>query len=139
MKAKCEVVPAANADALAQSLRDLEANDLHVMVTRSSSAHQHPTMRSMQLRLHGEDLNLLRVFDVVMVERNVTRAATRLAMTQPAVSNALRRLRDADPGLASEVDLWIQTLSLGLPEWSLILREKQRLLQTQQAAGHGGR
>jgi len=41
------------------------------------------------------DLNLLRVFDVVMVERNVTRAAERLAMTQPAVSNALRRLREA--------------------------------------------
>jgi len=41
------------------------------------------------------DLNLLRVFDVVMVERNVTRAAERLAMTQPAVSNALRRLRQA--------------------------------------------
>jgi DNA-binding transcriptional LysR family regulator len=40
------------------------------------------------------DLNLLRVFDVVMVERNVTRAADRLAMTQPAVSNALRRLRE---------------------------------------------
>ena len=41
------------------------------------------------------DLNLLRVFDVVMEERNVTRAAARLAMTQPAVSNALRRLREA--------------------------------------------
>ncbi|WP_280154146.1 LysR family transcriptional regulator [Piscinibacter sp. XHJ-5] len=41
------------------------------------------------------DLNLLRVFDAVMVERNVTRAAARLAMSQPAVSNALRRLRDA--------------------------------------------
>lgn len=41
------------------------------------------------------DLNLLRVFDVVMVERNVTRAAARLSMTQPAVSNALRRLREA--------------------------------------------
>lgn len=41
------------------------------------------------------DLNLLRVFDVVMVERNVTRAAQQLAMTQPAVSNALRRLREA--------------------------------------------
>jgi DNA-binding transcriptional LysR family regulator len=41
------------------------------------------------------DLNLLRVFDVVMTERNVTRAASRLAMTQPAVSNALRRLREA--------------------------------------------
>ena len=41
------------------------------------------------------DLNLLRVFDFVMVERNVTRAAAKLAMTQPAVSNALRRLREA--------------------------------------------
>lgn len=41
------------------------------------------------------DLNLLRVFDQVMAEQNLTRAAERLAMTQPAVSNALRRLRDA--------------------------------------------
>lgn len=41
------------------------------------------------------DLNLLRVFDIVMVERNVTRAAARLSMSQPAVSNALRRLREA--------------------------------------------
>ncbi len=41
------------------------------------------------------DLNLLRIFDVVMSERNLTRAAKRLAMTQPAVSNALRRLRDS--------------------------------------------
>ncbi|NUZ05997.1 LysR family transcriptional regulator [Schlegelella sp. ID0723] len=41
------------------------------------------------------DLNLLRVFDIVMLERNVTRAAARLAMTQPAVSNALRRLRES--------------------------------------------
>ena len=41
------------------------------------------------------DLNLLRVFNEVMVERNVTRAAERLAMSQPAVSNALKRLREA--------------------------------------------
>lgn len=41
------------------------------------------------------DLNLLRVFDTVMAERNLTRAAEQLAMTQPAVSNALRRLKDA--------------------------------------------
>ena len=41
------------------------------------------------------DLNLLKVFDVVMAERSVTRAAARLSMTQPAVSNALRRLREA--------------------------------------------
>ena len=41
------------------------------------------------------DLNLLRVFDVVMAERNLTRAADRLAITQPAVSNALKRLKDS--------------------------------------------
>ena len=40
------------------------------------------------------DLNLLRVFDEVMTERSLTRAAHNLAMTQPAVSNALRRLRE---------------------------------------------
>lgn len=40
------------------------------------------------------DLNLLRVFDQVMAERNLTRAARNLAMTQPAVSNALNRLRE---------------------------------------------
>jgi DNA-binding transcriptional LysR family regulator len=41
------------------------------------------------------DLNLLRVFDQVMAELNLTRAARNLSMTQPAVSNALTRLRDA--------------------------------------------
>lgn len=41
------------------------------------------------------DLNLLRIFDAVMTEQNLTRAARRMAMTQPAVSNALKRLRDA--------------------------------------------
>lgn len=41
------------------------------------------------------DLNLLRVFDAIMTEQNLTRASSRLAMTQPAVSNALKRLRDA--------------------------------------------
>ena len=41
------------------------------------------------------DLNLLRVFDAVMSEGSATRAADQLAMTQPAVSQALRRLRDA--------------------------------------------
>lgn len=41
------------------------------------------------------DLNLLRVFDEVMTERSLTRAAHKLAITQPAVSNALRRLREA--------------------------------------------
>lgn len=44
-------------------------------------------------RLRAVDLNLLIVLDAVLAERNVTRAAERLGMTQPAVSNALTRLR----------------------------------------------
>ena len=39
------------------------------------------------------DLNLLVIFDAVMVELNVTRAAEKLSMTQPGVSKALNRLR----------------------------------------------
>lgn len=41
------------------------------------------------------DLNLLRVLDEVIAERSLTRAARNLSLTQPAVSNAMRRLRDA--------------------------------------------
>lgn len=44
--------------------------------------------------LRSIDLNLLLVFDVLYRARNTTRAAEMLHLTQPAVSNALRRLRD---------------------------------------------
>ncbi len=43
----------------------------------------------------------------------------------------LKRLRDVDRSLTPEVDAWIQVLGLGLQEWTLILREKQRLLALQ--------
>src|ERR1700716_967230 len=49
-------------------------------------------MRVTQLR--QADLNLLVVFTVLAEERNVTRAAARLFLSQPAVSRALQRLRD---------------------------------------------
>jgi len=45
------------------------------------------------MNVRDVDLNLLRAFDAVLRERSVTSAATRLALTQPAVSNALARLR----------------------------------------------
>ena len=44
-----------------------------------------------QLRM--VDLNLLTVFDAVMQEQNITRAAHMLGMSQPAVSNAVARLK----------------------------------------------
>ncbi|MGE8065984.1 LysR family transcriptional regulator [Pseudomonas sp. NPDC089569] len=40
------------------------------------------------------DLNLLPVFIALMEERSVTRAALRLGITQPALSNSLNRLRE---------------------------------------------
>ncbi len=39
------------------------------------------------------DLNLLRIFEQVMRQRRVSHAAAALGLSQPAVSNALRRLR----------------------------------------------
>jgi DNA-binding transcriptional LysR family regulator len=49
--------------------------------------------------LRAVDLNLLVVFDALMTERSVTRAAERNGLSQPAVSKALNRLRHlfADP------------------------------------------
>src|SRR6266404_2211040 len=49
-------------------------------------------MRSTHLR--QADLNLLVVFTAVAEERNITRAASRLLLSQPAVTRALQRLRD---------------------------------------------
>jgi DNA-binding transcriptional LysR family regulator len=42
---------------------------------------------------HGVDLNLLVAFHALMNERNVTRAATQVGVSQPAMSAALSRLR----------------------------------------------
>ncbi len=45
------------------------------------------------MSIRNLDLNLLKVLDVLLAERSVTRAAKALGRTQPAVSNALHRLR----------------------------------------------
>src|SRR5260370_18632177 len=44
--------------------------------------------------LRQADVNLLVVFTAVAEERNITRAASRLLLSQPAVTRALQRLRD---------------------------------------------
>lgn len=40
------------------------------------------------------DLNLLVYLDALLKERNVTKAANQLGLSQPAMSNGLRRLRE---------------------------------------------
>jgi DNA-binding transcriptional LysR family regulator len=46
------------------------------------------------MNVTGVDLNLLVAFDALMEHRNVTRAARAIGLSQPAMSNALGRLRD---------------------------------------------
>lgn len=46
------------------------------------------------MSLRTLDLNLLPIFTVLMEEQHLTQAAERLHMSQPAVSNALKRLRE---------------------------------------------
>jgi len=74
------------------------------------------------------DLNLLRVFDQVMAERNLTRAARNLAMTQPAVSNALNRLRDAlGDKLVSRSGYGVEPTPRALALWPAIAEALQKL------------
>lgn len=66
------------------------------------------------MNLNGVDLNLLVALDALLAERNVTRAAERLSIGQPAMSAALNRLRKLfdDPLLVREgADLVVTPLA----------------------------
>ncbi len=81
------------------------------------------------------DLNLLRVFDEVMTERNLTRAADKLALTQPAVSNALRRLRQAlGDELVVRSGAGVAPTARALSVWPAV---RQALAQLQEALAPG--
>ncbi|WED22163.1 transcriptional regulator LeuO [Vibrio sp. JC009] len=62
------------------------------MLSKNETNHAAAGYR-MESTLRGVDLNLLTVFDAVMQEQNITRAAQNLGMSQPAVSNAVARLK----------------------------------------------
>lgn len=68
-----------------------------------------------------QELQLLYVLDAIMTERSVTRAADRLAMTQPAVSNAISRMRQIwnDP-LFVRKGRNIEPTSYTLSLWDLV-------------------
>lgn len=48
----------------------------------------------MRTRLRNMDLNLYKVFNAIYTEQSVSRAAIALCLSQPAISNSLRRLRE---------------------------------------------
>ena len=77
------------------------------------------------------DLNLLSIFEAVMTELNVSRAAERLNMTQPAVSHALRRLRRiTNDELFLKVPSGVSPTPKALELWAPI---SEGLLQIRQA------
>ena len=54
----------------------------------------------MKLNLRSVDLNLLPIFEAIMETGQFSRAAQRLAMSQPALSAAVQRLRAQDQRVA---------------------------------------
>ncbi len=80
------------------------------------------------------DLNLLRVLDVLLLERSVTRTAERLSVTQQAVSNSLRKLRAElkDP-LLVRVGHGMQLTSLAA---SLLEPLRDAMFQLESALSH---
>lgn len=63
------------------------------------------------MNINKVDLNLLIYLDVLLREKNVTRAANQLNITQPAMSNGLKRLRNLfnDPILVRTSDGMVPT------------------------------
>lgn len=47
------------------------------------------------MNINAFDLNLLPIFEALLEERSVSRAATRVGLSQPAMSNAIRRMRES--------------------------------------------
>src|SRR6476660_7495506 len=62
------------------------------------------------MQLNRFDLNLLIALDALLHEKNVTRAAERVFVSQPAMSAALQKLRDYfnDPLLRIQITLGTQ-------------------------------
>ncbi len=85
------------------------------------------------MRLDNFDLNLLVAFEALLHERNVTRAARRLNVTQSAMSASLKRLREAldDPILLQHGKTMIPTPhALALtPEVTAAIGLLRRLIQ----------
>ncbi|WP_424136257.1 LysR family transcriptional regulator [Roseomonas chloroacetimidivorans] len=86
------------------------------------------------MNLRTVDLNLLVIFDALMAERHVSRAAARIGMSQPAVSNALSRLRHLFQDelfirAAGRMEPTPRALELG-QSVEVILRQAERLLVT---------
>ncbi len=85
------------------------------------------------MNIRHVDLNLLVYLNVLIDEQSVSKAANKLALTQPAMSNALKRLRDLfdDPLLVRAAGTMTPTakaLSLK-PEIESLLKMAEEITQ----------
>ncbi len=93
----------------------------------------------MDVNFRTLDLNLLRVFDEVMAERNLTRAARNLSITQPAVSNALRRLREVlGDELVRRAGAGVEPTPRALALWPTVRDALRQLQHTLAPSGFDG-
>lgn len=84
------------------------------------------------VNLSAVDLNLLVALDALLSERSVTRAAQRIGLSQPAMSNALARLRVllADPVMVRRgqgMELTARATELALPVQQLLADVRRTL------------
>lgn len=94
------------------------------------------SMKPKSVNFRTLDLNLLRVFDEVMTERSLTRAAENLSLTQPAISNAMRRLREAlGDDLLRRSGHQLEPTPRAQSLW-LVVKESLRQLQESLAPDH---
>lgn len=86
------------------------------------------------MNLRSVDLNLLVLFDALIAERHVTRAAERLHMSQPAASGGLRKLRALfKDELLVRTPSGMEPTPRALEIWSQVghvVREMQRIFDT---------
>jgi LysR family transcriptional regulator, nod-box dependent transcriptional activator len=83
------------------------------------------------MQLSHFDLNLLRALDILLAERNVTRAAARLCVTQQAASSSLQRLRrHFNDELLTRVGRNLELTPLAI---SLVMPVREALLNVQTA------
>lgn len=86
------------------------------------------------MHLRNVDLNLLLIFDALMEERHVTRAGQRVGLTQPAMSNALGRLRHVlQDDVLVRTPAGMDPTPLACELWASI---RQILRQTEQVLNH---
>src|SRR5246127_4540340 len=83
-----------------------------------------------EVHLRNVDLNLLHALHALLEERHVSRAAKRSFLSQPAMSRALDRLRDAfgDPLLVRSGRVYERT-----PRGERVLREIEPIMRRLQA------